>query len=93
MNPKNRADQKARNVVTGPNYLSLSKKSLARAEFKLKNMWVQQAEEWVKTNERSWEFGSFQDQVIMFKILNNNYKLNRELILSHQTDTTKTIPS
>lgn len=57
-----RADQKARNVVTGPNYLSLSKKSLARAEFKLKNMWVQQAEEWVKTNERSWEFGSFQDQ-------------------------------
>lgn len=58
-----RQENRERNRVSGPNFLSLSRKSLARAEKRLKEMWTQQAADWVASNERSWEFSSFQDQV------------------------------
>ena len=59
-----RQQNRERNRVSGPMYLSLSRKSLARADKRLKEMWTQQAADWVAINKRSWEFGSFQNQVI-----------------------------
>lgn len=63
-----RQQNRERNRVSGPNFLSLSRKSLARAEKRLKEMWTQQAADWVTSNERSWEFGAFQDQVLLNSI-------------------------
>jgi len=63
-----RQQSRSRNRVTGPNFQSLSRKSLARAEKRLKEMWNQQASEWTASDERSWEFGSFQDQEILQEI-------------------------
>lgn len=59
----NRQQNRERNKVTGPKFLSLSRKSLARAEKRLKELWTDQAAEWMASNERSWEFGNFQNQV------------------------------
>lgn len=63
-----RQQNRERNRVSGPMYLSLSRKSLARADKRLKEMWTQQAADWVATDKRSWEFGSFQNQELLTEI-------------------------
>lgn len=63
-----RQQNRERNKVTGPKFLSLSRKSLARAEKRLKELWTDQAAEWMASNERSWEFGNFQNQELLEKL-------------------------
>ena len=58
-----RQQNRERNKVTGPNFLSLSRKNLARAEKRLKELWTDQAAQWIASDERSWEFENFQNQV------------------------------
>ena len=43
--------------------MSLSRKALQRAEKRLKEIWTDQAADWVAINERSWEFSAFQSKV------------------------------
>ena len=47
-------------------FLSLSRKSLQRAEQRLNEIWTDQAKDWVSINQRSWEFESFQSKVSLF---------------------------
>lgn len=59
--------------------MSLSRKALQRAEKRLKEIWTDQAADWVAINERSWEFSAFQSKVKQFNrfskfIINHSQK-------------------
>jgi len=61
-NRKARWERKQKNKNRSGNFLSLSRKALQRAEKRLKEIWTDQARDWVAINERSWEFGDFQSK-------------------------------
>lgn len=64
-NRQNRIERKQRKKNRPEKFLSLSRKSLQRAEQRLKEIWTDQAKDWVSINERSWEFESFQSKEVV----------------------------
>ena len=65
-------------------FLSLSRKSLQRAEQRLNEIWTDQAKDWVSINQRSWEFESFQSKVSLFNFnVVGSGVCHSEIVLEH----------